>query len=256
MVEMAVSVVVRCAGRERLFANVLEFLLRQTVVPSEILIVMDCDSEEEIRYVSRHLENYPNSRLLTFKHAEFSHPYSVNVGIASSKEELVCITNGHSLPTSLHWLASGVRHFKDEKVAGVGGFFLPSTNRFANSLFYTIEGPMKRITWLSTINCVIRKAMWEEYHFDEELMTLIPETRKYGGDDYDWSLEMLSRGYRIVLDPAFNVIHAHEKDMALEIYRNLRNYFIYKRLREKIKRLRRPRQSFESIYENSAAKSQ
>ena len=242
---MAVSVVVRCAGRERLFDGVLDRLLAQTIPPSEILVVMDCDSEEEIEYANRRLESYPNSKLFAFKHAEFSHPYSVNLGVAASKEELVCITNGHAMPTSLRWLKAGTRHFRDERVAGVGGFFLPSTKGFMNSLFYMVEATMERITWISTINCIISKARWTEYPFDEDLLSMIPETRKYGGEDYDWTMEMLSRGYRIILDPEFSVIHAHEKNLALEICRNLKNYFIYKKLRERIKRLRRPRQSFQ-----------
>lgn len=240
---MTVSVVIRCAGREKLFSGVLDCLLNQTVIPSEILIVMDFISEKETRCVSRRLESYSNSRLLTFKHEDFSHPYSANLGVASSKEELVCITNGHSLPTSLHWLESGLKHFEREDVAGVSGFFLPSDKGFGKRLFYLVEKQMKGIRWISTINCIIRKSRWEEYPFDENLLNIIPETKKYGGEDYDWTLEMLARGYKIVLDPDFNVIHAHEKDIVFEVFRNLRNYFVYKKLQGKIKRLERPRQA-------------
>jgi len=244
---MTVSVVVRCAGQEKLFSGVLDYLLNQTIVPSEILIVMDSNSEEEINHVRRRLKSFPSSKLLTLEHEDFSHPYSVNLGVASSKQELVCITNGHSLPISLHWLEKGLAYFKDDKVAGVGGFFLPSNKGFAKRLFYLVEGPMGRISWISTINCIIRKSCWEEYPFDENLLNLIPETKEHGGDDYDWTLEMLSRGYKIVLDPAFSVVHAHEKDIVYEIWRNVRNYFVYKRLREKIKKLKRPRQSLKSV---------
>lgn len=242
--EMTVSVVVRSAGREKLFDGVLDSLLRQTVSPSEILIVMDSESEKEIKYVSRRLKSYPSSRLKTFKHEEFSHPYSVNLGVVSAEEDLVCITNGHSLPISLRWLEKGLRHFEDKKVAGVSGFFLPSNEGFRKSLFYLVEEKIQRINWVSTINCIIRKSRWKEYPFDESLLNIIPETRRYGGEDYDWTLEMLSRGYRIVLDPEFSVVHTHEENILLEIFRNAKNYFIYKRLQEKIKRLRRPRQAF------------
>ncbi len=241
---MKVSVVVRCADREKLFRGVLDRLHNQTIVPSQILVVMDSKSKREVRYVGEHLKCYPNSVLLTFKHEEFSHPYSVNLGIASSKESLVCITNGHSLPTTLHWLESGLRHFRKEEVAGVGGFFFPSDKGLARRFFHLVEVGMKRISWISTINCIIRKSRWEEYPFDESLLNRIPETRKYGGEDFDWTLEMTARGYEIVLDPEFSVVHAHEEDILLEIKRNLRNYFTYKRLQEKIKRLERPRQAF------------
>lgn len=241
---MTVSIVVRCATREKLFLGVLDCLLNQTVIPSEISIVMDSNIEKEVRYVSRRLKSYPNSKLLTFKHEDFSHPYSVNLGVNSSKEELVCITNGHSMPTSLRWLESGLKHFEDDGVAGVSGFFFPSDRGFVKRLFYLVEKQMERISWVSTINCIIRKSRWKEYSFDENLLKIIPETRKYGGEDYDWTLEMLSRGYRIVLDSDFSVIHTHEENILLEICRNLRSYFVYKKLQEKIRKLERPRQSF------------
>jgi len=244
---MTVSVVIRCAGREKLFSGVLDCLLHQTTSPSEILIVMDSESENETRFVRRNLENYPDSKLLTFRHEDFSHPYSVNLGVASSKEELVCITNGHSLPTSSSWLESGLKHFEDENVAGVSGFFLPSNKGFEKRLFLLVEEQMKMISWISTINCIIRKSKWKEYPFDENLLNIIPETRKYVGEDYDWTLEMLARGYKIVLDPDFSVVHTHEEDIVFEVCRDLRNYFVYKKLREKIKRLKRPRHAFKFL---------
>jgi GT2 family glycosyltransferase len=254
--KMTVSVVVRCNGRERLFEGVLARLLSQTVTPSEIVIVMDSDNKREIASVSEGLRSYPASTLLTFEHEQFSHPYSVNLGVASTKEELVCITNGHSMPTTRDWLADGLACFEDQRVAGMGGFFLPSKKRLEKAVFLLAErllaiSPASRF---STINCVIRRSRWEEYPFDEHLLTLVPETKRYGGEDCDWALEMLSRGYKIVMNPHFSVVHAHEQDIALEICRNLRNYLVYRRLSKRIKGLQRPRQGFSSFSQGRKAK--
>ncbi len=237
---MPVSVVVRCISRVKLFCGVLDRLIHQTVAPSEILIVMDSYSGAEVEYVSRCLEEYSNTKLITFEHENFSHPFSVNLGMHFSEEELVCITNGHSLPTSLKWLERGLMHFTDEGVAAVSGFFFPSDRGFGHALFHLAEVRMHRISWISTMNCIIRRSRWEEYPFNEDLLRTIPETKKYGGEDYDWTLEMVSRGYKIVLDPDFSVVHVHKKDIINEIFRNTRSYFTYKRLQEKIKRLKRP----------------
>lgn len=247
--KMSVSVVVRCVGREKLFHGLLDRLVHQTIAPTEILIVMDSDNPKEIEYVSERLEKYSNSKLLTFGHEDFSHPYSVNLGVNSSQEELVCITNGHSFPISLHWLEDGLKHFKDEEVAGVSGFFVPSNEGFGMRLFSLVEEQLKNR--FSTINCIIRKSRWKQYPFDENLLNLIPETRRYGGEDYDWNLEMLSRGYKIVLDQDFNVVHSHEENLLFEAFRNLRNYFIYVKLQQKIKRLERPRQSYKFLKEKA-----
>jgi glycosyltransferase involved in cell wall biosynthesis len=234
-----VSVVVRCAGRENLFQGVLDRLHQQTIKPSEIIIIMDSWNQEEVIYVNRCLKEYSDSKLITFEHEKFSHPYSTNLGIASSKEELVCITNGHALPISLHWLEDGLTHFEDEDVAGVGGFSYPFETGFCRPLFNLIEVQYKRINGVcsrfSTINCIIRRSRWLEYPFDEGLLKIIPETRRYGGEDYDWPLEMISRGYKILLDQNLSVIHIHEDDPVSEILRNLKDYFVYYRLHRKIK---------------------
>ncbi|MCW3981162.1 MAG: glycosyltransferase family 2 protein [Candidatus Bathyarchaeota archaeon] len=238
---MTVSVVVRCVGREKLFHGVLDRLTHQTIAPSEILIIMDSSSRAEVKYVSSHLEDYPKSKLVTFKHEYFSHPYSVNVGMAFSEEELVCITNGHSFPISLRWLETGLKHFEDREVAAVSGFFLPSNKGLSKTLFYMVEEQMKGSARFTTMNCIIRRSCWKEYPFDESILDVIPETKKYGGEDYDWILEMVSRGHKVVLDPEFSIVHIHEKNIVLEMCRNVKNYFVYRKLHGKIKRLNRPR---------------
>ena len=150
---------------------------------------------------------------------------------------------GHAFPISLHWLEDGLKHFTDEAVASVGGFFYPSEKGFSRRLYNLVEMQMKMVNTVSTINCLIRRSRWQEYPFDENLLRIIPETQRFGGEDYDWTLEMLSRGYRVLLDKNFSVIHIHKDDPVLEILRNLKNYFIYKKLCEKIKKLERPRQA-------------
>ncbi len=238
---MPVSVVVRCVGQEKLFHGVLDRLTHQTIAPSEIVIVMDASSDAEVKYVSHHLQEYPASKLVTFKHEYFSHPYSVNVGMAFSEEELVCITNGHSFPISLSWLETGVNHFDDNQVAAVSGFFFPSNKGFSKALFYVVEEQMKGSARFTTMNCIIRRSCWKEYPFDERILDIVPETRKYGGEDYDWTLEMVSRGYKVVMDSEFSIVHIHEKNIVSEMIRNVKNYFIYKNLHGKIRRLARPR---------------
>jgi hypothetical protein len=216
-----------------------------------MLIVMDSQSPEEVAYVKKHIKDLPEVKLITFHHEKFSHPYSVNLGLAAANEELVCITNGHALPISLQWLEDGLIHFEDENVAGVGGFFYPSDTLALRPPLDLIQAQMAKIAGVysrfSTINCIIRRSRWREYPFDEALPKVIPETKKFGGEDYDWPLEMISRGYKIVLDPNFSVIHTHRENLAIEILRNLKNYFIYNRLHGKIKSLQRPRDASISV---------
>ena len=186
-------------------------------------------------------------KLVFLSDQEFSHPYSTNLGVHEASNELVCITNAHSLPTSLTWLEDGIARMEEPNVAGVGGFFYPKHMGPLRTLSHIVESQLKTITWISTMNCIIRRSIWEQYPFDENLLTAIPETRRYGGEDYDWNLGVMSMGHKIVLDPKFSVIHFHEKNFAPEIQRNLRNYFTYRKINKKIKDLKRPRKSFTRV---------
>jgi len=258
-----ISIVVRTRDVESQLDHLFRLLRGQTAGISQLIIVDNYSNKKKLRemrnFLSREkkdlLEGKVQIKLVLLSNDEFTHQYSTNLGVHQADNELVCITNAHSFPISYSWLEDGIRHFQDPKVAGVSGFFYRSNESFGKELFYLFEGPLKNIDWISTVNCIIRKSRWKEYPFDENLPSLIPEARRYGGEDYDWTLEMLSRGYRVVLDSKFSVIHSHNRSFIYEILRNLRNYFVYLKLREKIKKLDRPRKSFTKI-DNSGKKTE
>jgi hypothetical protein len=251
-----ISIVVRTKDVESQLDHLFRLLKGQTAKISQLVIVDNYSSDKKLTEMRNFLlmekkdllKGNVQIKLALLSNAEFTHQYSTNLGIYQADNELVCVTNAHSLPISYSWLEDGVRHFQDPKVAGVSGFFYQSNESFGKNLFYLSEGPLKNISWVSTVNCIIRKSRWKEYPFDENLPRLIPETKRYGGEDYDWTLEMLSRGYRVVLDSKFSVIHSHNRSFVPEILRNLRNYFVYLKLRQKIKKLDRPRKSFTRVY--------
>jgi glycosyltransferase involved in cell wall biosynthesis len=250
-----ISIVVRTRDVESQLDQLFRLLKSQTAKISQMIIVDNYSNKRKLQEMRNFLSKEKKSllagkvqiKLALIPNDEFTHQYSTNLGVRQADNELVCITNAHSLPISYSWLQDGVRHFQDPNVAGVSGFFYQSNERFGKNLFYLFEGPLRSIDWISTVNCIIRKSRWKEYPFDEDLPRLIPEAGRYGGEDYDWTLEMLSRGYRVVLDPKFSVIHSHSRSFLYEILRNVRNYFVYGKLRGKIKKLERPRESFTKV---------
>ena len=257
---MKISVVIRTRDSERCLGELLENLSLQTVRPSEIVIVDNFSTSENRRMLEERLYSImydlkrPIDRLkvIPLSDSEFSHAYSTNLGVEGTENELVCLTNAHSIPTSLRWLQDGLRHLGNPRVAGVTGFFLPHRERkiqdkFEVLMYYFSQKMVLRQDWCSTINCIIRKSLWRLYPFDENLQKLIPETRKYGLEDYDWSKEMVARGYRIVVDPLFSVFHSHEKWLG-ELERNTKGYFTYRRIQQKINSLERPRDSFSRVH--------
>jgi len=259
---LKISVVIRTKDKEKYFEPLLENLAQQTVRVSEIIVADNFSSEEQLQILKITLQEnkrkyFKNGkiRLVPFSNGEFSHAYSTNLAVSIAENELVCITNAHSLPTSPHWLQGGVKHFEDPKVAGVSGFFLPHKEaavfgRCDATLYYFSQKISAHPVWCSTINCIIRKSLWATYPFDENLPKIIPETREYGSEDYDWSREMAARGFRIVIDPLFSVFHSHYEKVN-EMSRNLRNYFVYRRLQQKINSFSRPRSSSSRIFQTT-----
>jgi GT2 family glycosyltransferase len=257
---LKISVVIRTRDKERYLSQLLENLALQTVRASEIIVVNNYSTKEELLAFEKELHGIglkcfrisgTRLKLVTVSDNEFSHARSSNLGVKAAENELVCLTNAHSIPVSLRWLEDGMKHFEDSKVAGVSGFFIPHgegavMGKVDSVLYYFSQKKVLHQDWCSTINCIIRKSLWRIYPFDENLPKLIPETKRYGLEDYDWSKEMVARGYKIVVDPSFSVFHSHGKGFN-ELARNTRSYFIYRRIQQRIKLFNRPRESFSRV---------
>jgi glycosyltransferase involved in cell wall biosynthesis len=260
-----ISVVIRTRDKERYLDELLKRLAAQTVRASEIIVVDNYSTEENRRIMTESLDETSQSlfdhlgtklKLVTLIDREFSHAYSTNLGVNAAQNELVCITNAHSLPISLTWLEDGLRHFEDRKVAGVSGFFMPHEDHTVagklDALVYQLgQEVAAQEDWFCTICSIIRKQLWKIYPFDENLPKIVPEARKYGLEDYDWGQEMRARGYRIMVDPSFSVFHSHTKGID-EAMRNVKNFFVYRRIQEKIRAFSRPRESFSRIFQKNS----
>lgn len=256
MCTLKISVVVRTRDKENYFEKLLKTLSLQSVPPTEIIVVDNFSSKKNLNLLKQSLAMFADQvriKLATVSDDEFSHPYSTNLGICVAENEFVCITNAHSLPISLHWLEHGLEHFEDKKVASISGFFYPHQAIYQARIlsmvtYYLAERFASKINMnrFATTNCIIRKTLWQKYPFDERLPEIIPETKRYGLEDYDWGLEMLARGFKVIIDPKFSVYHSHEEGLK-EIKRNLRNFFTYIKIQKKVRELKRPRRSFSRL---------
>jgi len=106
-----------------------------------------------------------------------------------------------------------------------------------------LSGAYVKDDFFSTVNCVLKKSLWEEYLFDEELSDEIAQARKFGGEDYDRATEMLARGYKIIVEPKFDVYYSHGETLSKLVSK----YPIWRRIRKKVKSLRRPRKSYTKL---------
>jgi hypothetical protein len=252
----SVSILVRTRDIETRLQELLWRLSHQTLPPSELVIVDNFSSKRKLEDMSgflthaktRFFRNNVKVKLVPIADGEFSYAYTANIGVTIASSELVCITNGHSLPCSNIWLESGILHFKNPKVAGVGGYSTPHKDgtvweKLAYNWWSKLNKTSKayaKDTFFSTTNCILRKSSWEKYPFDEKLPNEIPNAEKFGGEDYDWSVEMMNRGFQIVVEPRLNVYHSHRETLSQLAIK----YITWRRIRKKIRMLKRPRKAY------------
>jgi len=253
----SVSVLIRTRDIESRFRELLRRLSRQTLRPVELVVVDNFSTEAKLEEMHsilslakvRVFDGKILLKLVPVPDKEFSHAYTTNVGVFVATGELVCVTNGHSLPSSDTWLERGSLHFKDPKIAGVGGYFASHENGTAwEKLGYDLGWKTRnevtrsyvKDSHFSTINCIFRRALWAIYPFDEKLPCEIPEARGLGGEDYDWAVEMQARGYRIIVEPRFNVCHSHGETLN----QLTSKYVAWRQIRRKIKAFSRPRKAY------------
>ena len=258
----SISVLIRTKDIESYFYELLKSLSCQTLRPLELVVVDNYSNTDKLKEMTNLLTKAKkeffggslNLIIVPLTDKEFSYAYSANAGVSVASGDLVCITNGHCLPTSNEWLESAVAHFEDKDVAGVGGYTLPHKQGtiweklafdWGWRRFNEASKAYNKDTYFSTTNCIFRRLLWEEYPFDEKMPDLIPETVRFGGEDYDWSLEMLARGYKLIVEPKFDVYHSHGETVSQLVPK----YLAWRKIRRNLKSFMRPRESFTRLKE-------
>jgi len=254
---LSVSVLIRTRDIESRFRELLKRISRQTLQPVELVVVDNFSTKAKLEEMhdlllqakTKIFGNKVPLKLVPVSDKEFSHSYTTNVGVFVAAGEFVCVTNGHSLPSSDAWLERGALHFRNPEIAGVGGYFTSHEDGSAWERLGYDWGWKKRNeltrayvkdAFFSTINCIFRRALWSVYPFDEKLSCEISETKEFGGEDYDWALEMQARGYHIIVEPEFTVHHSHGE----KLNQLASKHIVWRQIRRKIKSFSRPRKAF------------
>jgi len=197
----ATSIVVRTFNEGRRLRRVLQKLYGQTFRDFELIIVDNSSTDETLAVI----RDLPVAKLVSIPSEKFGHGFSLNLGVFAASANLVVLTNGHCVPCSEYWLEAGLDNFREAPVAAVTGNYSASSDGSIWERLYDLR--QIRTLYLrqenlpiTTTNAIIRRDLWLEYQFDEDL----PQC-----EDYDWSREMIARGFKTVKDPRFNVYHSH-----------------------------------------------
>ena len=195
---MKASIIIRVRNERENLRKLFKILQNQTYQDFEIVIVNNnsTDGSDKIVY-----EYFPKDRVCIVSIEEFFYPKACNLGAGKAKGKYLVYLSAHSFPISKTWLEDGLSNFENEKVAGV--FAYPITGKestFAERLVYGIPNKLKKGGHLGNTNSIVRRDLWIKHNFDEGLII---------SEDLEWSIYWKRKGYKIINDPRFKVIHSH-----------------------------------------------
>jgi rhamnosyltransferase len=235
-----VSIILQSKNERKTIKLIMDALLNQSFQDFEIINVDDGSTDGTLDIISKYSTSL-SIKTIHLKPGEFGYSYSLNLGISKSQAKYICILVGHALPFTDTWLKDGLDNFKDQKVAGMSGYytenFLGYFSRKLGKFLFKFENKKKLLfsNWMTNTNSIIRKDFWQLYPFDENLSQC---------EDYDWANEMIARGYNIIIDPKFSVVHSHW-------YLGRPGYIIrvlaWKKICHEIDQRKRPRKSFSKL---------
>ncbi len=205
----SVSIIIRTLNEKENLMHLLKFLDSQKFKGEKEIIVVDNESTDGTLDVAKEA----GAKVIVIKRDEFSYPKSMNMGVDAAKNPIVILTVGHAFPVNKNWISSAAKHFSDPKVAGVYSPVIPQKKHsLSETILYwpgyisaKIKSPFSvkksGVGVFGATNIALRRSVWEENKFDEGY--------EMGGEDTKWAKDILAKGYKIICDTDFTVIHSH-----------------------------------------------
>lgn len=225
------SILIKSNDQRKYLEQVFPKIAEQTEQSYEIIFLYSGTDESTVE-----LAHYWGAHIIRIKPDEFSHSNALNCGSLEAQGEFLVVLSADAVPVERQWLELLLRHFDDPRVAGVYGRHISRNGPYWN-LAYLIDLVRMRTKYptrskimflgdghaFSNANSALRRALWEQHNFDEELTEV---------EDYEWAGWAQRNGYCIVYDAHAAVKHTHWEQYGLIAF--LARAIKYKRLRREI----------------------
>ena len=215
-----VSIVVGVRNMETTIIPCIESLLAQTYPSTEIIIVDDGSDDKTPEMV----KNFPVKLIQTEKKG-ISH--ARNIGFLEATSEFVAYTDADCTIVP-NWLEVVMPHFKNPKVALIGGVTIFQSAGCVSSTYRQVEFekrnqnvPEGEVNWAGGPGCIFRRCVLEELGgFNPKWVH---------GEDAEISFMITERGYKIIKEPQAISYHAPEKGFRKLIWKGYRDGSAYVR---------------------------
>jgi glycosyltransferase involved in cell wall biosynthesis len=218
----SVSIVIRCFNEERHIGTLLEQVYRQTVREPQVIVVDSGSTDGTLDVLGR----FP-IQLVRINPADFTFGYSLNQGCRIATGDYLAFASAHVIPCGEDWLQQLIEPLADPRVALVYGRQVgDERTRFSEQQLFAKQYPPKsnldqRIPFCNNANAAIRRSLWLDHPYDEELSGL---------EDLAWATWAVQRGHRIAYSAKAAVFHIHEESPAQIKRRHMREALALKRI--------------------------
>jgi len=199
---------------ENNIGKLLESIFSQNYDGEIEVLVMDSSTDRTPEIA----KNYP-VELVRVEPEDYNYGGTRNLGASITSGEFLVFLSTDIEIRDENWLAKLLRHFRDEKVAGVYGRQVPKENANPMEKFFLQEVyPEKSFTlyynekkkikprngfFFSNVNSAIRRKVWEKIKLPEMLKS----------EDWEWAKRTILNGYKIVYDSTAVVYHSHNYNL-------------------------------------------
>ncbi len=190
------SIVIRCRNEANSLRNVLAALNAQRCDFDWEIVLVDNESEDDTRKIAEEF----GARIVPISRQEFSYGRAINFGVAAARSELVMLLSAHALPIGSYFLNAAVEPFNDPQVAAARCLLVTSPRQLQTwyqpkDIHYASAEEQHKAeagtAWVGEYPtggcCVIRRSVWEEVKYDEQLES---------NEDKLWASHVLARGWK------------------------------------------------------------
>jgi len=197
------TIVIRAFNEEKHIGKLLTGIDEQTLQERETVVV-DSGSTDATREIAREF----GARIVNIKSSEFTFGRSLNRGIQESRGRYVVIISAHCYPVFPDWLEQLLKPFENQRVAvSYGKQRGAASNHFSEHQFFRtyfpdISQPNQGQPYTHNANAAIRRSLWEQHPYNEELTGL---------EDLAWSSWAKKQDQTIAYVAEAEVVHIHQE---------------------------------------------
>ncbi len=219
---MKVSIVVRALNEADHIGTLLEAAWSQTRPPDEVVLVDSGSVDDTVAIARAH-----GAQVVHIDPRDFSFGRALNLGCKHATGDVLVFASAHVYPVDDGWLARLTEPFQDPDVAlTYGGQTGDERTQFSEfqvlRRWFPDESDLdQRHPFCNNANCAIRRSVWEDLPYDEDLTGL---------EDLDWANRARARGHRLAYVADARVVHVHEESLSQTVHRYQREAIAHRRI--------------------------